>query len=170
MSAAAPPPINPFFDDNTGFLAWDMSHLTVWALFVLIGATTIAVGRASSELTKSLICWCWALSMPSTIVMWTVARLLTGRFNTQWDLPFDICNLSGLIFVPLILLRKNQLLFDGVFFTSCTGTIQAFVTPHLYDAFPHITFLKFWIIHGGIILACLVGCCESTTRSLASHA
>lgn len=93
-------------------------------------------------------------------------------------MPFDVCNITGLIYMPLILLARNQVLFDGVFLTAFLATIQvlanthrrgqttkfdsrrfiaqAFITPHLFDEFPHITFIKFFIVHGGIILSCLV--------------
>jgi hypothetical integral membrane protein (TIGR02206 family) len=65
--------------------------------------------------------------------------------------------MTALVWLPLLLLRRRPLpwLFDGMLFTAFPGTIQAFFTPHLYDAFPHITFLKFWIVHGGIILGVL---------------
>jgi hypothetical integral membrane protein (TIGR02206 family) len=92
-----------------------------------------------------------------TVIVWSAIRLYTGQFNPSIDLPFDICNMSALVWLPLLLYPRtpSAFLFDGMLFTAFPGTIQAFITPHLYDGFPHITFLKFWIVHGGIIVGVL---------------
>lgn len=99
--------------------------------------------------------------------MWSAIRLYTGQFNPSVDLPFDICNMTALVWLPLLLYRRQAQpwLFDGMLFTAFPGTIQAFFTPHLYDAFPHVTFLKFWIVHGGIIVGVLAAAILGGQRS-----
>ena len=62
--------------------------------------------------------------------------------------------MTALLWLPLALRTRSQLLFDGILLT-CIGTVQAFVTPHLFDAYPHITFFKFWLVHAGVIIGAL---------------
>jgi len=32
------------------------------------------------------------------------------------------------------------------------GTTQAVFTPHLFDGFPNFVFIKYWVVHGGLIV------------------
>lgn len=32
------------------------------------------------------------------------------------------------------------------------GTIQALLTPHLFEGFPHFTFIKYFTVHGGLVV------------------
>jgi uncharacterized membrane protein YwaF len=151
-----------FFVDNTGFKSFDQSHLIVLGLFAGSIVAMVAA-KNSSVAAKARATHALAYLTAGTVVVWTLLRLATGKFTPSVDMPFDICNMTAIVWLPLLTFAPKrgwgagvrQVLFDGMLFTAFPGTIQAFFTPHLYDAFPHITWLKFWIVHGGIIVGVL---------------
>ncbi len=158
-----------FFVDNSGFHAWDTSHWFVLGLFVVGVCGLVRAASWRSE-AKARVSRGLAYVVASTVVIWSVLRVATGQFTPRVDLPFDICNMTAIVWLPLLTFSRRgsslrQVLFDGMLFTAFPGTIQAFFTPHLYDAFPHITFLKFWLVHGGIILGVLAAAILDGMRS-----
>eukprot|EP01108_Squamamoeba_japonica_P003588 TRINITY_DN2887_c0_g1_i1.p2 TRINITY_DN2887_c0_g1~~TRINITY_DN2887_c0_g1_i1.p2 ORF type:complete len:260 (-),score=85.84 TRINITY_DN2887_c0_g1_i1:36-815(-) len=156
-SAVPPPPpcepvANPLLDDNWCFRAYETSHQVVVGLFVLSVLLCVVGGRRLSQTGRTRLGVALAVVLQLTVFVWTVLRLYTGKFILSVDLPFDVCNMTAIVHLPLMMLFRNQFLFDGVFLATWGGTVQALITPHLYDEYPHITFLKFWIVHCGIVL------------------
>lgn len=99
-----------------------------------------------------------SLVISLTVVLWVGTRVLQGTFDATTDLPLDICNLAALL-MPLFAFRPNPRLHQVLYFWVLTGTLQAVLTPHLVEGFPHYTFLKYWIVHGGLL--CLVVTCTA---------
>ena len=94
----------------------------------------------------------WVLSF--TVVAWVVLRIAFGLFNKNTDLPFDMCNVSALL-MPLFIKNRKDWSFQVLYFLIMGGTTQAILTPHLYDAFPHYTFIKYFIVHCGLVVMIL---------------
>jgi hypothetical integral membrane protein (TIGR02206 family) len=85
---------------------------------------------------------------------WMLWEALTGRFTIQMSLPLNLCDFSNFL-CALVLVTRNKKLFEVLYFWALAGTIQSYITPNIYYAFPHFEFFVFYIQHGGEILTIL---------------
>lgn len=97
-----------------------------------------------------LISWTLCLS----ILIWTFIQWRSGKFNFRLHLPLDICNLSSLL-MPVLIYTQADFLYQVLFYVIIAGTLQGLITPDLDESYPHITYFKYWIVHGGLVLAIL---------------
>ncbi|WP_035297529.1 TIGR02206 family membrane protein [Brevibacillus thermoruber] len=81
-------------------------------------------------------------------------HVLTGSWSAAYTLPLQLCSVSLLLSV-LMLVRKSYRLYEITYFTGLGGAGQALLTPDLFYPFPHFRFFHFFIAHAAIILACL---------------
>ena len=144
--------MSPFLEFNSDFSTYGGQHLI--AVFIII---TLAVGLP--KLTKRYLdqkqhLWL-ARVMSIIIATWVMLYILIliylDKFNFQTDLPLDICNVTGLL-LPFLMWKPNQRFFPYLYFYILAGTTQAVVNPHLFNGFPNFIFLKYWIVHGGLIV------------------
>jgi hypothetical integral membrane protein (TIGR02206 family) len=85
---------------------------------------------------------------------WLIWEIATERFTVQMSLPFNLCDLSNIL-CAVILINKNFKIYEVLYFWALAGTIQSYITPNIYYAFPHFEFFVFYIQHGGEILTIL---------------
>lgn len=90
-----------------------------------------------------IICF-WVIAYPS-ILLWL------GDFSYKTDLPFDLCNIMGL-FLPFLMWRPSYRVHEILYFWIFAGTLQAVLTPHLFNGFPNFIFIKYWLVHAGLIV------------------
>ncbi len=122
------------------------------ALTVLLSVLLAFLGRRTpSERRRLRLARLLSLVLSGTVIGWTLLRLRLGVFDHRTDLPFDICNMLALA-APLYAWRPRQRVFEIVHLWVLAGTLQAVLTPHLEEGFPHFTFFKYWIVHGGLIV------------------
>jgi hypothetical integral membrane protein (TIGR02206 family) len=41
---------------------------------------------------------------------------------------------------------------EVLYFWILAGTLQAIITPHLFNGFPNFIFIKYWIVHAGLVV------------------
>jgi hypothetical integral membrane protein (TIGR02206 family) len=83
---------------------------------------------------------------------WLIAA--RGWLSPQTFLPMNLCDWATIAAVAT-LLKPNQRSYELAYFWSLSGTLQALVTPELYDDFPDLRFIIFFAFHGGTIAAVL---------------
>ena len=142
------------FRDNYLFQSWSGEHLLVVLISIVVGILLIRLGRRSSPEMAKRIGDGIAISISGTLILWTLAEAALGRFDVKEDLPYVICNFMALV-IPALMLTKNRFLFQVFYYWILAITIQAILTPHLEHSFPHYTFIKFWVVHSGIVIAIL---------------
>ena len=71
-------------------------------------------------------------------------------FEPKKHLPLAMCNVCAML-SWLVLHRKIYWMYEILFFWIMSGTVAACLTPDIKEAFPHYTFLVFWIIHIGLV-------------------
>ncbi|MFZ0446610.1 MAG: TIGR02206 family membrane protein [Bacillus sp. (in: firmicutes)] len=69
-------------------------------------------------------------------------------------MPFELCNIE-LILSVILLLTREQLAFELLFFIAILGTTQAIFTPALTYDFHHFRFFHFFIAHMIIVWVAL---------------
>lgn len=145
---------HPLLTENSNFSAWQQSHWAVLLLMVLITTVALRCAVACNNHTKLILGRAIALALAMTVIVWTALQWHTGQFNAKTDLPLMPCNLLALL-APLLLWWPNQARFNVYFFIVMAGTFQSFITPDLQQAFPHYTFFKYWLVHGGLVVLTL---------------
>lgn len=144
--------MSSFLEFNSDFSLYGIQHITVIILIIClsIGLPVLAKRyfnpsqRLLTSRIMAIIISCW-------VILYDFILLYLGKFNYKTDLPIDICNLVGLI-IPFLMWNPNKRLFPYLYFYIMAGTTQAVFVPYLFDGFPNFVFIKFWIVHGGLIV------------------
>ncbi|WML43904.1 TIGR02206 family membrane protein [Neobacillus sp. PS3-40] len=79
-----------------------------------------------------------------------------NAWSIKKDLPLHLSDLA--VFLAIVmLLTRNYKLFQFMYFAGIGSSIQAIITPDLGKfSFPHFQYFEFFILHGGVVLACLL--------------
>lgn len=85
-------------------------------------------------------------------VSWYVVERNT--LSVQWSLPLGLCEIGTFITAAALWWRQD-LLVELTYFWGLGGTIQALLTPELFNLFPSYFYFQYYINHGGIVLAAL---------------
>ena len=97
-------------------------------------------------------------------VSWWVFLLGGGQPGSQvaLSLPLQLCDVA--IFIAAAALwTRQQLLVEVTYFWGLAGTIQALLTPDLPQHFPSYPYFQYYIAHGGVVAAALVGFVDAVT-------
>jgi len=79
---------------------------------------------------------------------------LEGRLNLQNTLPLELCDGATLAAI-VALLRGHRLAFELTYLWGLGFSFQGLVTPVSSTGFPEVIYLRYWVIHSGIVLAAL---------------
>ncbi len=141
-----------FFAYNQDFSLFGSQHLMVLIVLVLLSVGLPFFSKKFLSPSQQL--WLGRI-MAVCISFWALAyvviKLWLGDFNHQTDLPFDICNISGVL-LPFLMWKPRFRVHEILYFWVLAGTLQAIITPHLYNGFPNYIFIKYWIVHGGLVI------------------
>ena len=143
--------IDQIFEYNQLFTVFGQQHLAMIALTLALAVLLPAAARRFTPARQLLLARILSLTLSSTVIIWTGIRIYLGDFDRSSDLPLDICNLSALL-LPVIMWRPTRRVHELLYFWILSGTLQAVITPYLYNGFPNFTFIKYWIVHGGLIV------------------
>ncbi|MEM7103636.1 MAG: TIGR02206 family membrane protein [Bacteroidota bacterium] len=141
----------PFFAYNQDFVLFGNQHILVMGLMVVLCIILPLAARSwgySRKLTVSRII---AVSLAVSAIAYPVIRALLGDFDKTTDLPLDLCNISAFL-MPIIMWTPKKKYHGVLYFLVLAGTLQAVLTPHLYNGWPNFTFIKYWVIHAGLIV------------------
>lgn len=141
-----------FFKPNEDFTLFGSQHLLMMMLTVAvsIGLAVFAKKRLSPAQQVALGRG-MTLVLAAAVVGWITIRLALGQFDYKTDLPFDICNFVALA-LPFLMWQPRLKVQEILYFWIMAGTLQAVLTPHLFEGFPHFTFVKYWTVHSGLIV------------------
>ena len=138
-------------DENNAFEAFGVQHWVVMVGIVVLSVALPMIGLQLSLEYRLLLARVMACCMSLSIVVWTAMRWNSRTLDTITDLPLDICNMMALV-LPLVMWTPNLTTHEIYYFLALGGTFQAIITPDSPNAFPHISFLKYWIVHGGLVV------------------
>jgi hypothetical integral membrane protein (TIGR02206 family) len=77
-----------------------------------------------------------------------------SSLSVQWSLPLGLCEIGTFVAAAALWWRRH-LLVELTYFWGLGGTIQALLTPELYNLFPSYYYFQYYINHGGMVLAAL---------------
>ena len=159
--------------------------LTLLSLGVVAAVLCAVVRRSIRDGTgraARVLCWLLAASLVANEALEQVIALLRGRWSLTELLPLHLCDIGmavtalALIFAGRALsagqaaslsLRcseyehraprfRGRQLFELAYYWGLAGTIQALLTPAIEERFPDPACLRFFVTHGGVVIAVLV--------------
>jgi hypothetical integral membrane protein (TIGR02206 family) len=83
-----------------------------------------------------------------------IVQHVNGTLSLDRSLPLDLCDLAGFVCI-IALWTGRQIPFEFAWFWGLSGTLQAVLTPAVKVGFPDPEYLRFFVLHGGIVLAVL---------------
>ncbi len=144
--------LDSLFDYNANFVTFGSQHIWMIVMTVALAGLLPAVSRRILSARGQLIlARAMSLLIAATAILWVAVRIALNDFDKTTDLPLDICNLSALL-IPIMMWRPKRAVHEVLYFWVSVGTLQAVLTPHLFNGFPNFTFLKYWIVHGGLVV------------------
>ncbi|WP_096154852.1 MULTISPECIES: YwaF family protein [Bacillus] len=147
--------MNPFFDPSNASnssIFFSTSHIVVLGVMCIL-ISLLYIFRKQKWM-KSKIRWAILLLLIITELGLNIWYFSTDYWNVMYTLPFQLCSISIYLCVWMLLF-KQKLIFEMVYFLGLGGATQALLTPELFFDFPHFRFLHFFIAHICIILAVL---------------
>jgi hypothetical integral membrane protein (TIGR02206 family) len=141
-----------FFAYNQDFELFGTQHLVVIALMIILSiALPIIAKRYLNEKQKLQLSRIIAVAASFWALIYVVILLLLGDFNYKTDLPLDLCNIMAVL-LPFLMWNPKFRTHEILYFLVLAGTIQAIITPHLYNSFPNFIFIKYWFVHCGLVI------------------
>lgn len=145
-----------FWIEHYGFKSFSTEHFFIVFLTILSGFLLIKHGQQqTTEAAKVRIGMRIAWVIWASEAFWLFHKWQTNSFGYS-NLPFDLCNVLVLT-IPIAMSRRSSLVFQAYYFLIMTGTLQGVLTPDLKSAFPYIGYIKFWLVHSGLVIAVLYG-------------
>jgi len=82
-------------------------------------------------------------------------RINIGVWDAGASLPLHLCGM-GIVLAAFLVINRNYILYELVYFWGLGGAIQALLTPDIGAyGFPHYRFFQFFFSHGTLIFASL---------------
>ena len=131
---------------NYDFEMFSISHFVIISILIL-GAIFVFLkrGQLKSSQTKRTEIGI-AISLIIIELMYHLWMLMTGSWNVSHAIPLELCSLS-LILTVILLLTQKKIIYEILLFTALLGATQALITPSLNYDFPHFRFFHFFYTH-----------------------
>jgi hypothetical integral membrane protein (TIGR02206 family) len=135
-----------------GFSFLSMDHIVTLILFFLT-CFIFVYYRKKLKSYQHIVKWTLFITLIICEVSFHLWLILTKQWEVA-DLPLQLCSLSTFLSLYLFL-KKNQKVFNLLFFIGLLPAILSMVTPDIVYQFPHFRFLKYFLHHSAIPLAVL---------------
>mgnify|MGYP000957262166 CR=1 FL=1 len=130
-----------------------------WWIVNLITITTItllllyAKNLKDSRLIKfTYLC---GIFLCSRVIFMQFYQVYIDKWFAASSIPIHLCGLAAIL-SGLVILKKNQLAYECLFYWGLGGALQSFLTPEMnLGKTDSILYLDYFISHGGIIFAAL---------------
>ena len=140
-----------FFKENNAFTMFGFQHLVGVLFFVFLGYILIAWAKKLSEERQHKIGIVMSVFLCASLLLWTIVRIYIEGFDAKEHLPLHLCNLVSIL-LPVFAITRKQWMYEILLFWILAGTSQAIITPDLAHGFPHYDYLKYFIVHCGLVI------------------
>ena len=132
--------------ENYNFEMFSISHFVIISILIL-GAIFIFLKRdqLNSKQSRKIEIWV-AISLIIMELTYHFWMIVNGSWNVSHAIPLELCSLS-LILTVILLLTKKKIIYEILLFTALLGATQALITPSLNYDFPHFRFFHFFYTH-----------------------
>ena len=141
-----------FLRFNKDFETFGSQHLLVLFLMLALSVGMPVLAKRNLSYTKQLlVSRIMSVCISFWAILYVVLLIYLDKFNYKTDLPLDLCNLAAVL-LPFVMWKPNFRVHEVLYFIVLAGTLQANITPHLYNGFPNFIFIKYWVVHSGLIV------------------
>ena len=128
--------------------------LTVAVIGAVIAGLVVAARRRPGPWTV------WACRVLAVVILgneaaWWVWLGAHGTWSASYALPFQLCDVAGVVSAAALWTRQ-PLLVELTYFWGLAGTANGLITPDVSDHFPTFGFMQYFIAHGTIVAAALL--------------
>jgi hypothetical integral membrane protein (TIGR02206 family) len=146
--------LHDFWYEKYGFKAFSTEHISIVVGWLILTVALILYARRLPENRALRIGKAIGWTIFGAEAFWLFHKLATHAFDVRYNLPLDLCNIGALA-APFLMMRRHPRLFQILYFWIMTGTLQGVLTPDMQSAFPYIGYLKYWVIHAGLVTGVL---------------
>lgn len=145
---------NWFYNPDTQFHMWDISHLITISIIVVLLILIFTFRKRLSPFRRPIRLMIGVLLILSrlSLDLWYIT---TDQWTAQSSLPLELCSIASLL-AGVMLLTKSRFLFEVLYFIAIGGAVMAIVTPDLHFGFPQYRYIQFFFDHFLLILAPLL--------------
>ena len=139
------------------FVTFGPAHLAAMALTAILAAGLPAwARRAGSPKAVRAVGLAIGLILVANELAYYAYGLATVSLLefAREKLPLHVCDVAVYL-IAWTLWKRNRRLFEVAYFWGLGGTLQAVLTPNVLEGFPSYEFFRFFINHGGIVVAVL---------------
>ena len=160
------PPIPPFVFFSV--IHW-ITLGTITVITILIIVFLKKVGWKKANRNFELVYAIFLIAAEIAYIIWIGSY---EKFQWAYHLPLHLCDSALIVCIFYLLFpKKNQVLFEVIYFTGLGGGTQALLTPLLDRfGFPHFVFFVCFIFHSALLIVPLyfvfVRGCKVTITSL----
>jgi hypothetical integral membrane protein (TIGR02206 family) len=145
------------FGESNGYLIpYTAPHtipliITALTLLLLILFREKLRGEKQNRISRHILAAFISIQQASIYIWYTAA----GEWSPAVTLPLQLCDLS-LFLTIAVLLTRNQLLSELLYYWGLGGATQAMLTPSIGPyTFPHFVYYQFFISHWAILFVCV---------------
>ena len=134
------------------YLGWGQ-HLALLASVPLVGAALAAIDRRCFARSRTLRRGFATLFAAETLA-WYGYQFHLGQLSFPGQLPLELCQ-ATLVLTLLALFSGSAALFDLAYYPALAGTSMALLTPDLWESFPSLGTVQFFVEHGLVVVSVL---------------
>lgn len=138
---------------GSNFHLFGAAHIVILAAVVALGASLALAQRRMLHGSKWLRIGLGILLLADG-VGWYAYLAAMGQNVFPWQLPLELCNIVVYL-VAIALLTLHRGVFDVAYYWVLAGSTMALLTPNLWEHFPSVSTVQFFIAHGLVVSAAL---------------
>ena len=129
------------------------AHLAILSAVLLLAAILALVQRRLRPSRR------WPrMSLGAAILLdtllWYVDLAWHGQLAFPGHLPLEFCDVTLWLMV-MVLFTRSPALFDLAYYGALGGSSMALLTPNLWESFPSLSTVQFFVAHGLVVSAAL---------------
>ncbi|MGA9062014.1 MAG: TIGR02206 family membrane protein [Terracidiphilus sp.] len=137
----------------TNFPLFGIAHLAILSAILLLAALLTSVQRRLSPESKSLRLGVATVLFLNT-AWWDIDLARHGLLTFPAHLPVELCDVT-LYLTVIALFTLSPAVFDLAYYGALGGTSMALLTPDLWERFPSLSTVQFFVAHGLVVAAVL---------------
>ncbi|MFZ5642541.1 MAG: TIGR02206 family membrane protein [Bacillota bacterium] len=131
---------------------FSMEHILALAIIIIVCILIfICRQRLKKEKENKTFRYIWVCFSILPLVSFQAWTIGVSTWSLNYSLPLQLCDMA-LILSAVMMINKNNNVFEVVYIWGMGGAFQALLTPDLFYSFPHFMFFKFFIAHGIVIV------------------
>ena len=134
------------------FVMFSQQHYNVLIISAVCIMLSLYLCKHSSELVNRYIRYGVAAFILTMELLFQYWHVHIGNFDVGRDLPFDLCTITQMIII-ILMIKPNRYWSQIMVFWAFSGALQALLTPGFEYAynFPHFRFFNYFVCHAVII-------------------